>query len=305
MEIFRQVTVYFEGLGLPRFTFSKIAFTLFDRWEITWAMLITLAAVLIGTVLALRAAKRHARIAMTDTLEVILCGFLGARLLPMLRDLGLFSEISWGVELELWGSILLTVLFVYVACRFLRIRMAQLADAVAPVLLLGFAIGAWSMLFSGNTDSAWLREHTAFCLFGKTISLPTGEGTVWWVLRMGIYPNALFPNSAGEAYMIFAHPLFLYASLWCLLGFGFLLLLHRKKLFDGQVFLIGLIWFCAGCTFLTGLSTAATALELQWGAAIGVCLTTARLIVDLIAYRAAKHRLDAGLLVIVKGDSTV
>lgn len=305
MEILKQVTVYFEGLGLPRWTFSKVAFTLFERWEISWAMLVALAGVLVGTVLALRSGKRRERLAMADTLEVILCGFLGARLLPMLRGLGLFSGLSWGVELELWGSILLAVLFVYIACCFLRIRMGQVADAVAPALLLGLAIGAWSALLSGDADSAWLRESTELCLFGKTVALPTGEGTVWWTLRMGLYPNAFFPNSAGEAYMIFVHPLFLYTSAWCLLGFGLLLLLRRRKLFDGQVFLWGLIWFCVGGTFLTGLSTAKVAQELQWGAAIGACLAIARLIVDLITYRAAKRRLDAGLLVIVRGDSTV
>ena len=69
---------------------------------------------------------------------------------------------------------------------------------------------------------------------------------------MGLYPNNEFAD-----YMVFVHPLFLYTSVWCLIGFLLLNLFQRFKAYDGQVFWLGVAWFCLGMIFISGLSTAA------------------------------------------------
>ena len=52
------------------------------------------------------------------------------------------------------------------------------------------------------------------------------------------------------------HPCFLYESVWCLLGF---LLLHlfslKKKRYNGQIFLLYLVWYGVERFFVEGLRT--------------------------------------------------
>lgn len=295
-----QVTVFFEGLGLPRMTWNKTAFTLFGKIDFPWAALVLLAGIIAGTVFACRRGKKRERISGDDLFEVVLCGLLGSRLLYMIDSFGAFRKLSWAPELKLWGSVVLAVLFVVLICRFLRVRVEKAADVLAPAILLGLCIGAFYGLLDGNADSAWMRETSGFSLFGKTLALPSGEGTPWWLFRMGIYPN-----NVSDIYMVFVHPLFLYAAVWSLVGFVGLNLFARHKAFDGQVFLLGLIWFALGLIFVTGLSTAPQAGEVQWVAAVAAILALIRLIVLGVAYRQARKRFEAGLLIIVRGDSAV
>jgi phosphatidylglycerol:prolipoprotein diacylglycerol transferase len=52
------------------------------------------------------------------------------------------------------------------------------------------------------------------------------------------------------------HPCFLYESLWCILGFVLLHIFSRKfRRYDGQVFLIYMIWYGTGRFFIEGLRT--------------------------------------------------
>lgn len=295
-----QVTVFFEGLGLPRMTWNKTAFTLFGKFDIPWAGLILLAGIIAGTVFALLRGKKREGIGVDDLFEIVLCGLLGSRVLYLIDSFGAFRNLSRAAELRFFGSILLTVLFILLICRILRVRVEKAADVLAPAFLLGLAVGAFCFLSDGTPDVAWMRETTALNLFGKTFAMPSGDGTFWRFFRMG-----LFPNNEFTSYMIFVHPVFLYTAVWSLLGFLFLNLYRRHKVFDGQVFLLGLVWLCAGLVFLTGLSTAPLAGALQWVAAVLTVLGVARLIVLGVAYRRARKRFEAGLLVIVRGDSAV
>ena len=295
-----QVTVFFEGLGLPRFSFNKTAFTLFGKADITWSTVIVLVALIAGTVFALLHSRRREGIAGEDLFELILCGLLGSRVLYLAESFGAFRRLSWSAELCFFGSLLLAALFPFLVSRLLRVRADKAADILAPALLLGFCIGLFAVFADGNADSVWMRETSALKLFGKTVALPTGEGTFWHFFRMGLYPNNEFAD-----YMVFVHPLFLYLSVWCLLGFVLVNLFHRHKAFDGQIALLSLIWFCLGAVFVCGLSTSQLAVEVQWVAAIAAVLAAVRLIVLGVAYRRAKRRLEAGLLVIVRGDSAV
>ena len=295
-----QVTVFFEGLGLPRFSFNKTAFTLFGKVDITWSMLILFAALIAGIVFALCLCRRREGIAGEDLFELILCGLFGSRILYFADSFGAFRGLSWAADLCFFGSIALTVLFPFLISHLLRVRTDKAADALTPALLLGLCIGAFAAFADGNADSAWMRDTSALNLFGKTVALPTGDGTFWHLFRMGLYPNNLFAD-----YMIFVHPLFLYLSVWSLLGFLLSNLLCRRKAFDGQLFLLATVWVCIGLVFVSGLSTSPLAGKFQWVSAIAALLAIVRLIVLGVAYRRAKRRLEAGLLVIVRGDSAV
>ena len=51
------------------------------------------------------------------------------------------------------------------------------------------------------------------------------------------------------------HPTFLYESLWNLVGFVLLLLLFRKRKWNGEVFVAYLGWYGLGRAFIEGLRT--------------------------------------------------
>ena len=52
------------------------------------------------------------------------------------------------------------------------------------------------------------------------------------------------------------HPCFLYESIWCLLGFGLLYLFSRKyRKYDGQIFLLYLVWYGFERMIVEGLRT--------------------------------------------------
>ena len=51
------------------------------------------------------------------------------------------------------------------------------------------------------------------------------------------------------------HPTFLYESMWCLMVLAVMLLYHRHKKFDGEVFLVYLCGYGLGRVWIEGLRT--------------------------------------------------
>jgi phosphatidylglycerol:prolipoprotein diacylglycerol transferase len=64
-------------------------------------------------------------------------------------------------------------------------------------------------------------------------------------------------SEATEAFSsIGVHPCFLYESLWCILGFVLLHIFSRRfRRYDGQVFLLYIVWYGIGRFFIEGLRT--------------------------------------------------
>jgi len=90
--------------------------------------------------------------------------------------------------------------------------------------LIGQCIGRWGNFFNQEA-------------FGVQTNLPWGM---------------VSENTANVA----VHPCFLYESLWCLLGFILLHIFSRKfRRYDGQVFILYLVWYGLGRFFIEGLRT--------------------------------------------------
>jgi prolipoprotein diacylglyceryl transferase len=98
-------------------------------------------------------------------------------------------------------------------------------DAVAPGLLLAQAIGRWGNYFNQE-------------LYGKPTDLP-------WALKIDV-------ENRPEKYIDQPtfHPLFLYESLWNLLGVGFLLLVDRRfRIKPPGLFALYVAWYTAFRTY--------------------------------------------------------
>jgi prolipoprotein diacylglyceryl transferase len=135
----------------------------------------------------------------------------------------------WRGGLGIWGAISLGGLaaFIFFRARKRSLSFAQLADAIAPGLLLAQGIGRFGNWFNGE-------------LFGKPTSL-------LWGLEI---PLANRP-SGFEGFKTF-HPTFLYEAIWCFLV-AFLIM--RVNLFNklksyGSIFIIYVMAYSFGRLFI-------------------------------------------------------
>jgi phosphatidylglycerol:prolipoprotein diacylglycerol transferase len=158
-------------------------------------------------------------------------------LLDFLRSGGVF-----------YGGLIGALITGYILMRRWKLPWWKTADACAPGIALGNVLGRQGCFSAG-------------CCWGKPTNLP-------WGVRF----TELGHDVTGVPLGVKLHPTQLYESLAMLLAFGFLLWLHKRKKFNGQVilayaFLYALVRFLIefvrddprgdvmGLTSLTGLST--------------------------------------------------
>lgn len=140
----------------------------------------------------------------------------------------------WHGGIAIHGAILGGLLAALIFARLKKISFWQLADLVAPSLILGQAIGRWGNFFNSEA-------------FGRPTDLP-------WKLYI---PPAQRPP--GYTQFDYFHPTFLYESLWNLGVFALLITLFfqglkpASKLKVGTLFLVYLIAYSLGRFWIEGL----------------------------------------------------
>lgn len=223
----------------------------------TYGVLLALAflcALLIAAKLAARDGLPRERVYDLG-LWMLLAAILGSKVLMLftepeyredpLRLVSLDFLRSGGV---FYGGFIAAVVAGYFLIRRYKLPWWKTADAFAPGIALGNAIGRQGCFAAG-------------CCWGKPTTLP-------W----GVEFTEAGHQVTGVPLGIHLHPTQLYESFGALLIFFFLLWLHRRKRFSGQVILLyGVLYAVmrftieffrddprgdiAGLTSLTGLST--------------------------------------------------
>ncbi len=254
-----KVVVWFEGLGLPQITLNKVAFTLFGTLEVRWYGIMITLGILAAYFYASWRGKKNEGIISDDLLDVgfatVILGIIGARayyVLTSLEQYPTFGEAIaiWNGGLGIYGGIIGGCLGILLAAAIKKMNWKKLFDVIAPGVMLAQAIGRWGNFFNGEAYGYQITETTRFFFFGKEFVLPSGEGTLFHTLRMGLYPN-----DVSSRYMVFVHPTFLYECLWNLLGFALINLCYKKKRFDGQIALMFFTWYGFGRMFIEGFRT--------------------------------------------------
>jgi phosphatidylglycerol:prolipoprotein diacylglycerol transferase len=142
----------------------------------------------------------------------------------------------WHGGIAIHGAILGGLLAALIFARLKKVSFWQLADLVAPSLVLGQAIGRWGNFFNSEA-------------FGRPTDLP-------WKLYI---PPAQRP--VGYTQFDYFHPTFLYESLWDVAVFALLLILFSRglkaapKLKLGTLFFVYLIAYSLGRFWIEGLRT--------------------------------------------------
>ena len=158
----------------------------------------------------------------------VLAGIVGARLYHVITSWNTVDDewwepfAVWQGGLGIWGGIAAGVLVGAWVVHRSGESVYAFMDAVAPGLLAAQAIGRWGNYFNQE-------------LFGKPSDLP-------WAVEISV-------DNRPAAYVTDTtfHPTFLYESIWCLLGIGFLLLVERRfRPKHPGIFFLYVAWYCVG-----------------------------------------------------------
>ena len=212
---------------------------------IRWYGLLIASAVLIGVSLSQYLAKRRnvdQNLLADLAIWLVIAAIPSARLYYVLFEWEQYAQrpdqiiAIWNGGIAIHGAILGGTLAAIIFARIQKVSIWQLADLVAPSLILGQAIGRWGNFFNSEA-------------FGDPTDLP-------WKLYIP-------PERRPQQFMKFEyfHPTFLYESLWNLMVFGLLMTLffrdlkRRPHLKVGTLALVYMVAYSTGRVWIEGLRT--------------------------------------------------
>jgi phosphatidylglycerol:prolipoprotein diacylglycerol transferase len=208
---------------------------------IRWYGVLIATAIVVGLLLSQRLA-RYRRVkpeVMSDLLIWLVVGAIPtARLYYVLFQWDNYRQhldqifAIWQGGIAIHGAILGGIVATVIFSRLQQISFWQLADLVAPSLILGQAIGRWGNFFNSEA-------------FGDPTDLP-------W--KLFIPANRRPIDHLSSAYF---HPTFLYESLWNVMVLTILLVLFFRypQAKRGTLFLVYAITYSLGRLWIEGLRT--------------------------------------------------
>lgn len=234
---------------IPAFQFTspgpEIPFLQWGSFSIRWYGFLIASAVLIGVTLSQYLARQR-RVNPELVSDLAIWMVLGAIPLARLYYVAFQWEeyaqhpdqiiAIWRGGIAIHGAIIGGLIAALIFCRLQRVSFWQMADLVAPSLILGQAIGRWGNFFNSEA-------------FGRPTDLP-------W--KLYIPPNRRPPGYESFDYF---HPTFLYESLWNLMVFTILMVLFFRdrsgkiRLKLGTIFLVYLVAYSCGRFWIEGLRT--------------------------------------------------
>lgn len=174
-------------------------------------------------------------------LVAIPSGIIGARIYHVITDYDKYFcsscnpvdalKITNG-GLGIWGGVILASVGVWLLFRWRKVPLGPFADAVAPGIILGQAIGRL-----GN----WFNQE----IYGRPTDVPWALDIYYRVDANGNFAP-LTGRSTGEV-IASVHPTFLYEVLWNLLICGLLIWADRRfRLGHGRVFALYVAGYTLG-----------------------------------------------------------
>ena len=209
---------------------------------IHWYSIILFIAILVGSNLAIKEAKRHGyeENFMVNLLFLgVIIGIIGARAYYVIFNFDYYkdnlSELFkvWNGGLAIHGGIIAGLICIAIICYKKKVNLLKILDFLVIGLILAQAIGRWGNFFNGEAHGpVTTLEHL------QSLFLPE-------FIIDGMYIN-------GNYYI----PTFLYESVWCFLGFIIMIILRRKKFMKvGYLTSFYLVWYGIERFLVEGLRT--------------------------------------------------
>lgn len=207
---------------------DRVAFTIFGI-DVMWYGILMATGMILGTLLALREAKRVG-ISEDDVLNLAIfaipSGVIGARLYYVIFNWGYYSQnpsqiLNFrGGGMAIHGALIGGILAGLIYTRIKNINFLKMADIALIGMPLAQAIGRWGNYINGEAH-------------GGPTDLP------WGIMVDGVK----------------VHPTFLYESIWDFGIFIFLWIFRKNKKYEGQVAIYYIILYSLGRFFIEGLRT--------------------------------------------------
>ncbi|MBM4463268.1 MAG: prolipoprotein diacylglyceryl transferase [Chloroflexi bacterium] len=196
--------------------------------SIGWHGLLMLLGIVVATWLTVRLAVKNgipAHFVYTTTFWIIAGGLIGARLVHVLDNLDFYGKepgevlAFWNGGLSWYGGLLGGLLAGVICARLSKVSLGRFADAAAPGVILGLAIGRIGCTINGDA-------------YGTPTSLPWGL----------VYTN---PNAQAPLFVA-GHPAPVYEIIWDLIIFGVLWRLRGRLKPEGSLFLTMIAMYSFG-----------------------------------------------------------
>ncbi len=239
------------------FEINRIAFSIFGK-PIYWYGIIIAIGFALGVWLALVRAKK-AGIDYDAILDIVLWGLptciVCARLFYVIGDPSVLEGAWWKVfavwegGIAIFGAIIGAIIVGFVYSKAKKIDTGLLFDVCAPAIMLGQIIGRW-----GNFVNAEVYGGVTESLFGMSIN--------------------------GRACV---QPLFLYESIWMMIGLIMLLIYQKHKHINGEIFLIYIMWYGVGRSVLETFRQEEYILQI-WGMPMSQNVAIIAFLVALVLY---------------------
>lgn len=226
-------SVSFPGLGINDLQINPVVFSA-GGITVRWYGVIIAAGLILAVVYAMVVCKKRYGVDPDKLLNCVIVGLVtaivGARLYYVAFEWDVYSQDPMRIfkinegGLAIYGGLIGALAGGLIVARLSRMNIPALLDIAVLGFLIGQGIGRWGNF--ANQEA-----------FGTPTDLPWGM---------------VSENTGGVA----VHPCFLYESLWCLLGFVLLHLFSKYlRKYDGQVFLMYLVWYGAERMIVEGLRT--------------------------------------------------
>lgn len=227
--------VTFPHLGLE-FNINPVAFSI-GNFHVYWYGIIIAAGFLLALIYASFSCKKM-NIDINRLFDVVIVGLITGVIFARLFYVVFYpGDKYWKNPLEIfqihdgglaiYGGIIGAVVFGSLMAKLRKLKVTAVLDIAALGFLIGQCVGRW-----GN----FINQEA----FGSATELPWGM------------------HSENTAAVVDGnvHPCFLYESLLCLLGFVLLHFFTRRfRRYDGQTFLLYIVWYGACRFFIEGLRT--------------------------------------------------
>ncbi len=227
---------------------NPVAFEIFGR-EVRWYGIIIAIGVLLACLLAAHLSKKkgyNSDMAFDLALLLLPLAVIGARAYYVIFEWEKYAAnpISalyvWEGGLAIYGGVIGGAIAVLIFCKWKKLSFFELADIVAPGLILAQSIGRWGNF--ANQEA-----------FGERV---TDVAQQWFPLSVYIQrPNVIDPATGFFYTPGWFQATFFYESIWNLIGFFLLYFFFKKSKYRGNVFALYLIFYGLGRAIIEGMRT--------------------------------------------------
>ncbi len=237
--------ISFSNLGILLHV-DSVAFTIGSK-EIYWYGIIIGIGFFAAIIAAVLLAKKYGvssdtiyDIALFGAPSAIVCAriyYVAFNWSSYVDDLSEVYKI-WHGGIAIYGAIIGALISTVIYCRIKKQSLPLICDIGAVGLLIGQIFGRWGNFF--NQEAFGTNTDSLFAMSGNVIKEKLTE-----MAAEGVKVSA----DMG------VHPTFLYESAWNVLVLVVVLILFKRRHFDGQAFLTYIALYGLGRFFIEGLRT--------------------------------------------------